>query len=680
MEIIPSRSYIAPCSKSARRFDVGPLLAVVLTSLLFLANPRATAHAQTIQPYGSVAGLASWALDFQDEFLGFDSARWTTCPYGWTPPTCVGYDEALYQPYNVWVAPSDQAGDGMLVLTARREPAPIQFAGNSYPFTSGFASTHRSYSYKFGYLETRLKLPAGKGLWPALWAVSASEACPQYDSYEAQSEIDVFEGQGINPGTAYLSLHWPTPNTKPNSCRYQDGGSLFPDRATSAYMNPALPAAGYADDRWHVFGVDWRGDDALTQIDWYVDGVLAKSATLTGLEAARFNARSLYLIANLGVGAFPGTPANLPDGSTPSPAKMLVDYVRIWKRIGPPPQNQPSFSQAINLVANGNFARGSLAWVLDQGDAAATLNIVNEPLSVNPSTSNVAGAVIHVANAGGVPQPWEPSLHHALPKGVVAGKSYELIFEAETDAPHSIQVLLQHDGFRGGGWAELSSGLACASPQLTTRKQLFRCTLVATTTDPLANLVFRFGGAGTGGTSVVLSYVSFKDAGAELILNGDFSQGQNAWTLSAQTATAMFYILQASAAAPPQAARVHVDSVGNTGLIWAPSLYQTLSGRLLAGQPYRLSFTARTDAARTIATAIQHDGFHGGGWAEAAAQSNCNVQYLTTQRQTYICVFVSAVDDERVNLVFRLGGAEQAGSNVYLDDVRVEPAIGVPAF
>ena len=80
MEIIPSRSYIAPCSKSARRFDVGPLLAVALTSLLFLANPRATAHAQTIQPYGSVAGLASWALDFQDEFLGFDSARWTTCP------------------------------------------------------------------------------------------------------------------------------------------------------------------------------------------------------------------------------------------------------------------------------------------------------------------------------------------------------------------------------------------------------------------------------------------------------------------------------------------------------------------------------------------------------------------------------------------------------------------------
>ena len=297
------------CSMQTRRFGLSWGLVIGFILSLFLVPSSNLAQAQAISPYGPVAGLASWQLDFQDEFLGLDSTRWTTCPYGWSPPTCVGYDEALYQNYNVWVAPSDQANDGMLVLTARREPAPIQFAGKSFPYTSGFVSTHRSYAYKFGYAEMRAKLPAGKGLWPALWAVNATESCPQYDGYEAQSEIDLFEGQGVDPATAHLSLHWPHPSTGSTSCQYQDGATLFPDRSSTAYINPALSTSGYADDRWHVFGADWYGDDTLTQINWYVDGALAKSITLAGAEAARFNSRSLYLIANLGLGGFPGTQA-----------------------------------------------------------------------------------------------------------------------------------------------------------------------------------------------------------------------------------------------------------------------------------------------------------------------------------------------------------------------------------
>ena len=356
--------------------------------------------------------------------------------------------------------------------------------------------------------------------------------------------------------------------------------------------------------------------------------------------------------------------------------------MRVWKRIGPPPQIQPNFNLSVSLVSNGDFSKGTLGWTLNLEDADAGLSIVNELLSTNTS-GPIAGAVIHVANAGSPPQPWEPGLHHALPRGVVAGRSYELTFEAETDSPHGIQVLLQHDGFRGGGWAELSNDPACAWPQLTTRKQVFRCTLVATATDSQVNLVFRMGGVGTGGTSVVLSYVSLAnvaDAGAELILNGDFSQGQTGWTLSSQSAITQFYLLQASAATAPQTARVNINRASYSGVMWAPALYRPLAGRLIAGQPYRLSFTARTDSARFIESTLQHDGFHGGGWAEAAPQDNCNVHFLTAQKQTFSCTFVSPAGDDRVILAFRLGGSGQFGSNVYLDDIRVEPANGVPAF
>ena len=51
-------------------------------------------------------------------------------------------------------------------MQSRREEA-----FNSRNYTSAKMTTQGLFSQKYGRLETRVQLPAGKGLWPAFWAL-----------------------------------------------------------------------------------------------------------------------------------------------------------------------------------------------------------------------------------------------------------------------------------------------------------------------------------------------------------------------------------------------------------------------------------------------------------------------------------------------------------------------------
>jgi beta-glucanase (GH16 family) len=88
---------------------------------------------------------------------------------------------------------------------------------------------------------------------------------------------------------------------------------------TSATVGDGWAGPDFSAD-WHTFGVDWE-PGSLT---WYVDGV----------ERARFTDaavtdKAAYLVLNLAVG---GSWAGSPDGSTALPAKLQVDYVRVYQR------------------------------------------------------------------------------------------------------------------------------------------------------------------------------------------------------------------------------------------------------------------------------------------------------------------------------------------------------------
>ena len=87
-------------------------------------------------------------------------------------------------------------------------------AGGNYlnPIKSARIRTAESFSFTYGKVEVRAKLPVGDWLWPAIWMLPTDE---QYGNWPASGEIDIMESRGNNAsyaagGNDHFSstLHW----------------------------------------------------------------------------------------------------------------------------------------------------------------------------------------------------------------------------------------------------------------------------------------------------------------------------------------------------------------------------------------------------------------------------------------------------------------------------------------
>ncbi|MBP2227756.1 beta-glucanase (GH16 family) [Azospirillum agricola] len=231
-------------------------------------------------------GQAPWRLVFADEFDGdrLDDARWATAydrPGGMARSNWDNGEAQWYRPENIAV------GDGLLRLVARREETADPLGGRRFAFTSGMITSKPSFSFRYGYMEARMKLPAGRGFWPAFWTWPRNEQWPP--------EIDVMEFYGDDRTRIHLTLHGP------------EGESA------STVLLPDWTAG------WHVFAVDWQPN----RVTWYVDGLVRKTTS-------RSPDLPMYLIANLAVAN--GRRAPAPDAGTPFPADLAIDYIRVYAR------------------------------------------------------------------------------------------------------------------------------------------------------------------------------------------------------------------------------------------------------------------------------------------------------------------------------------------------------------
>ena len=170
-------------------------------------------------------------------------------------------------------------------LTASATPAQGQ------PYSSGVITSYGKFSFLYGAVEFRAKAPAGAGLLSALWMLP--------DNHDYPPEIDVIEVNGGQPHLGHFGYHWPS------------GGGIASDRSTSVL--------GDQSGDFHTYGVVWDPGS----VAWYVDGV--EFHRYVGPEVA---AQEMYLLANLAVGGWVGTPQT----STPLPAHFEIDYVRVWQR------------------------------------------------------------------------------------------------------------------------------------------------------------------------------------------------------------------------------------------------------------------------------------------------------------------------------------------------------------
>jgi len=170
--------------------------------------------------------------------------------------------------------------------------------------TSASLITLGKMSWKYGRMEIRAKIPAGKGTWPAIWMMGANR--PEVQWLRC-GEVDILEFVGKKPDDVHSNVHY-LANGKHRS------------KGTTFKVSPP------PTDDFHVYALEWNEN----RMDFFYDGRKFHSFNVddAGKGADNPFRKPQYLILNLALGGSWG--GKLDDSK--APWKFLVDYVRIYKR------------------------------------------------------------------------------------------------------------------------------------------------------------------------------------------------------------------------------------------------------------------------------------------------------------------------------------------------------------
>ncbi len=185
--------------------------------------------------------------------------------------------------------------DGHLRITALKENGKV-YSGRVY------AKVKEGWTY--GYIEASIKLPKGKGTWPAFWMMPVN-----FRSWPADGEIDIMEEVGANPNYVSSSLH---ANAHVHTNNTQVTHEMY--------------LAG-AEDDFHTYAIEWTAKDITT----YVDGKQQLSYDNRGLGRDDWPYDDpFYVILNLAWGGDWGGYRGIDENALPT--TMEVDYVRVFQK------------------------------------------------------------------------------------------------------------------------------------------------------------------------------------------------------------------------------------------------------------------------------------------------------------------------------------------------------------
>jgi beta-glucanase (GH16 family) len=186
---------------------------------------------------------------------------------------------------NTWSTSQASVANGLLTITASR-------TGGGW--VSSLLDTKTTWTQKYGYFEARMKIPEGRGMWPAFWSYHGGG--PGGDA-----EIDTMEvcanPLGTNGGNDASELH---------TTVFWAGGRSAREETRSADLSLDF----------HVYGVDWRRD----HLAFYLDGKEVARFT----DASHIPSVAMPLILDLAVG---GSWCGASDSTTPDNSQLLVDWV-----------------------------------------------------------------------------------------------------------------------------------------------------------------------------------------------------------------------------------------------------------------------------------------------------------------------------------------------------------------
>jgi beta-glucanase (GH16 family) len=232
--------------------------------------------------------------------IGVDAAKWfhqTLLPNGsaWFNGEQQHYTDRTQNSY---------VSDGTLKIVALKESFSDQGVTKNY--TS--ARLNSKYSFTYGRIEVRAKLPSGVGTWPAVWLlgknINETGAYWQTQGYgdtswPACGEADLFEHWGSDQNYVASATH--TPSSFGNT------------------VNVGGQYVGTASTEFHLYELDWSAEQMVFSVDGAVH--LTYAPVVKDADTWPFD-NELYLLLNV---AIEDSVAAEFESS-----QMEIDYVRVY--------------------------------------------------------------------------------------------------------------------------------------------------------------------------------------------------------------------------------------------------------------------------------------------------------------------------------------------------------------
>lgn len=248
----------------------------VVTDIKVPAGYKLVWHDEFDYTDRDVPSLENWRAEVKDK--------------GWVNNELQYYVSWRYDGYNL-----SEVSNGTMKLTAQK-------------FSDGKVRSIRMYSnasWKYGYMEARLKLPKGRGTWPAFWMMPQN-----FKSWPADGEIDIMEHVGYHQDYVSSSIHctaYNHPNHTQKTHEFYQANSCT---------------------EFHTYAVEWTAD----KMDFIFDGKVHftfKNDGKGNKDTWPFN-EPFYIILNLAWGGDWGGAQGVDEGFLP--ATMEVDYVRVFQK------------------------------------------------------------------------------------------------------------------------------------------------------------------------------------------------------------------------------------------------------------------------------------------------------------------------------------------------------------
>ena len=277
-----------------KRITLLPLSLCLSFCNAFILNANTTTD-DTSSPT-IVCPLEGYQLVWSDEFSAsaIDNSKWTyqEARAGWVNHELQTYVKEL-SPEGNKVA---ECSDGTLKIHCFKEGDKI-YSGRLYG--------NRNTGFKYGYIEASIKLPKGKGTWPAWWMMPVSNG-----RWPGCGEIDIMEEVGVDANKVSSSIHCQAYN--------------HPNKTQKTHE---MLCEG-AEDSFHVYALEWTENYIRTYVDGKVQLYFENDGQGNN-DTWPFN-KAFYPILNVAWGGDWGGYKGVDE--TALPVTMEVDYVRVWQK------------------------------------------------------------------------------------------------------------------------------------------------------------------------------------------------------------------------------------------------------------------------------------------------------------------------------------------------------------